>query len=165
MSLPGKKLKIFPGKELHGWVLRSESSRHLGTYWLYFCYGESTHQKISWRWFHWQKNPELKFSWQLQSSLKCDSKTPLENETSWQRYGWAIRKNQVLELKFSSRSTFMFYKYLLVLSWFFQKNISSRTAFKWSRDIYPCISFIANFRYTSFLYNRYVGLLRGGVNQ
>jgi hypothetical protein len=28
-------------------VLMSESSKHLGTYWLYFFSGDSTHHKIS----------------------------------------------------------------------------------------------------------------------
>jgi hypothetical protein len=39
--------QIFPGKKDIVLVLRSESSRHLGTYWLYFFSGDSTHQKIS----------------------------------------------------------------------------------------------------------------------
>ena len=46
-SLSRTKLKIFLEKNDIVLVLRSERSKHLGTYWLYFCSGDSTHQKIS----------------------------------------------------------------------------------------------------------------------
>jgi hypothetical protein len=39
--------ETFPGKNDIVLVRRYESSRHLGTYWLYFFSGDYTHQKIS----------------------------------------------------------------------------------------------------------------------